>query len=530
MSKVTLKTFYVCFAILLVFFSTPALISVNISATQSVFGQNQNISNNDYPMVINDSPDSANNITNGNGQNSMANSVSENNSISKSPSEKGFTTSVIATNLSAPHNILYGPDGLLWITERIGKNITIIDPVSGTRVHTIPVPGVHQSQGQDGLMGMAFDPNYNNTHHIYVAYTYDADPSDALERLVKITRFTFDPVSGTINQPIDLISGLQGSIDHNSGRLTFGPDGKLYYTIGDQGKNQLSLYCLNIEAQTLPTAQEVADKNWTAYQGKVLRINPNGSIPQDNPVIDGVQSHIYTYGHRNPQGLAVGPNGDMYVSEHGPDSDDEVNRLISGGNYGWPYVAGYKDDNAYRYLNWSSTGKQCPNLDSNNVSEAIAAGASVSNESEFNATNFVPPVATFFTVDNNYNFSDHNCGKMAYICNPTVAPSSLKLYNSDYIPGWNGTLLMTTLKSGTIYQLSVNENGTGLTHDPVPLFHSENRYRDLAFSPDGSTMYVITDSSGPAQTIEGGGATTDLWNPGSVLVFKFIGNETSKSI
>jgi len=176
-------------------------------------------------------------------------------------------------------------------------------------------------------MGMSFDPQFNNTYHFYVVYTYDANPTEELDRQTKITRFTYDPSNNTISQPVDLISGLAGSIDHNSGRMTFGPDGKLYYTIGDQGKNQISIYCSNIEAQHLPTAQQVAAKDWDAYEGKVLRMNPDGSIPEDNPVINGVQSHVYTYGHRNHQGIAAGPSGDLYVSEHGDKSDDEISRL-----------------------------------------------------------------------------------------------------------------------------------------------------------------------------------------------------------
>ncbi|WP_415311515.1 glucose/sorbosone family PQQ-dependent dehydrogenase [Candidatus Nitrosocosmicus sp. FF01] len=443
------------------------------------------------------------------------------------PTQQGFETKVLATNLSQPHNIIYGPDDMLWITERFGKVITLVDPLNGTKVATMPVPEVHQSEGQDGLLGMALDPDFSNNHYIYVAYTYDANPGEDLERLTKITKFTFDPSTYSISEPVDLISGLQGSIDHNSGRLAFGPDGKLYYTIGDQGKNQLSLFCLDIEAQTLPTAEEVADQNWTAYQGKVLRMNTDGSIPEDNPEINGVQSHIYTYGHRNPQGLTVGPEGDLYVAEHGPNSDDEVNHLVAGGNFGWPYIAGYQDDKAYRYVNWSSAGEQCPNLNSFNITSGIAAGVSMSNESEFNAPNLIEPVVTFFTVESNYNFTDHNCGELAYICNPTVAPSSLRLYNSDTIPGWENTLLMPTLKAGKIYKLTLNDNGTALSNEPIELFHSENRYRDVAISPDGSTLFVITDSEGPAQAI-GGGATTELWNPGSVLEFKYVGENINK--
>lgn len=494
--------FRIVFVLLLM--STLPILAIEVSLVSPAMAQNQSITSISPSSLFN--------------SNDSENTTSDNTAL-KIPSQNGFNSSVLATNFSEPLNILYGPDGLLWVTERVGKTITIVDPINGSKVNSIPIPEVHQSGGQDGLLGMAFDPNFNNNHHIYVAYTYDNDSSDQLERLTKITRFTYDPASGTIDKPLDLIKGLQGSIDHNSGRMVFGNDGKLYYTIGDQGKNQLSLYCLNIEAQSLPTAEEVADQNWTAYQGKVLRINPDGSIPDDNPEINGVQSHIFTYGHRNPQGLVVGPNGDLFVAEHGPNSDDEVNHLIAGGNYGWPYVAGYKDDQAYQYINWSSAGNECPKIKYEPLNPPIDK-VTITNESAFNAANFISPVATFYTVPADYNFSEHNCGQLAYICNPTVAPSSLDLYTSDYIPGWNGTLLMTTLKAGKIFQLSLDKNGTSLSKEPVELFHSENRYRDLAFSPDGSTLYVITDSSGPAQAI-GGGATTNLWNPGSILVFKY---------
>jgi glucose/arabinose dehydrogenase len=99
--------------------------------------------------------------------------------------------------------------------------------------------------------------------------------------------------------------------------MTFGPDGKTYYTIGDQGKNQLALACLNNMAQRLPTSSQIAAKNYSTYEGKVLRMNLYESIPDDNPELNGVKSHIYTYGHRNVQGIAVGPSGDLYVVEQG---------------------------------------------------------------------------------------------------------------------------------------------------------------------------------------------------------------------
>ena len=273
----------------------------------------------------------------------------QNSTQERLPKQEGFSVNVLAANLSQPHNILYGPDNALWITERFAKNITRIDPSSGLELNSMPVPNVHQSEGQDGLMGMAFDPDFNNTNHIYVAYTYDAaDAGEELDRRTKITRFTYDAATGNITEPMDLIKGLSGSTDNNSGRMTFGQDGMLYYTIGDQGKNYLTYYCLNNQAQELPTTDQVTAQNWTAYEGKVLRMNSDGSIPDDNPMINGVQSHIFTYGHRNAQGIAVGPNGDLYIVEHGDKSDDELNLLQAGGNYGWPNIAGYQDDLTYQ--------------------------------------------------------------------------------------------------------------------------------------------------------------------------------------
>jgi PQQ-dependent dehydrogenase (s-GDH family) len=435
--------------------------------------------------------------------------------------QEGFSVNTLATNLSKPYNIIYGQDDVLWITEREGKDIVRIDPNNGTKLSNIPVPNVHQSAGQDGLMGMVFDPNFNNTNYIYVAYTYDANSGEELDLRTKITRFTYDPTTSTINNPLDLISGLSGSSDHNSGRMMFGQDGKLYYTIGDQGKNQLALFCLDNKAQKLPTAEQVAANDWSTYEGKVLRMNSDGSIPDDNPEINGVTSHIYTYGHRNAQGIAMGPNGDLYVAEHGDNSDDEINHLQSGGNYGWPYVSGYNDNKAYQYYNWSAA-ENCKDLTFNDVAPS-PPGVPISNESEFNAPNFVSPLQTFYTVDNDFNFVNNTCGEMASVCYPTVAPSSLRLYNSDVIPGWENNLFMTTLKAGKIFKIALSENGTSLTGEPKELFRSENRYRDIAFDPDGRTIYVITDVVGPVQAMKEGPITptTELWSPGSLLMFKY---------
>jgi PQQ-dependent dehydrogenase (s-GDH family) len=277
----------------------------------------------------------------------------------------------------------------------------------------------------------------------------------------------------------------------------------------------------------LPTAKQIQSQNWTAYEGKVLRMNPDGSIPKDNPVINGVRSHIFSYGHRNPQGLTIGPNGHLYVSEHGDKSDDELNRLQAGGNYGWPYVAGYQDGKAFQFANWTAA-KNCKELTWTNI-PPFPPNVPLRNESQFKSTHFVPPVQTFYTVNSDYNFSKPaGCG---YVCWPTIAPSGTHFYLGNAIPGWNGTILMTTLKSGQIFQLKLSENGTALATEPVKLFHSENRYRDLAFSPDGRTIYVITDSEGPIQAMDYGMNNASqlgtLKNPGTLLEFQYSGNTSA---
>ena len=159
----------------------------------------------------------------------------------------------------------------------------------------------------------------------------------------------------TLSKPVDVIMGLPTHDDHVGGRLVIGRDLKLYLTIGDQGSNFGANRCNANHAQDLPTMSSGQREDWSNYQGKILRINLDGSIPADNPAINGVRSHVFSYGHRNPLGLVVGPKGEIYESEHGPNTDDEVNLIEGGRNYGWPNVAGYRDGKTYVYANWSAS-------------------------------------------------------------------------------------------------------------------------------------------------------------------------------
>ncbi|MFE6865807.1 glucose/sorbosone family PQQ-dependent dehydrogenase [Kitasatospora sp. NPDC057692] len=444
-----------------------------------------------------------------------------------------FTKSVLATGLGDPYELLWGPDGQLWSTEKSGLKVTRIDPDTGetTTVLDLANEAHHTEAGQDGVLGLAFQQpdshrgadGPDGETYVYVSYTYMTDtPAEVTgeTRRLKIVRYTLDCDDHTLSSPQEILTGLPSGTDHQSARLRIGRDGKLYYTVGDQGANQLAHFCNPNWAQRLPTQEEVDQQAWFGpYQGKILRINPDGSVPDDNPAIGGVRSHVISYGHRNSQGLDFAPNGTLYQSDQGPKTDDEVNIIKPGNNYGWPYVVGWRDDRAYTYANWSASAPTpCTDLTYDDID--VPPTVPQQKETDWNGA-FVPPISTIgTTVDSGFNFRDPKCaeGGLYFICYPTVAPSSLTYYAKDGVPGWKDSLLLTTLKDGSVFRLKVAPDG-GAAGEPERIWTTQNRYRAIALSPDGRTVYVATDSAGPVRDVDTGAPTTELENPGSILAF-----------
>jgi aldose sugar dehydrogenase len=505
-------------------------------------------------------------------------------------SADGFAMRPIAQGLEAPLEVLEGPDGFLWVTERIGKRVTRINPETGEKRVAITIWEAHQSSGQDGVLGMVFHPEFlqgTGNDYVYLSYTYvptdtstevmtdttgleesqeltstegtgdsetvtgtegtgeqgpaaedqptentgeqgpeAEDPESANAALnfrrVKIVRYTYDSENEILIDPVDLLTNLPGSSDHNSAKFVFSPDNTLFYSIGDQGNNQFDRFCLPIRAQDLPTAEQVSASDWSTYVGKILRLNLDGSIPDDNPTINGVKSHIYSYGHRNVQGLALSPDGMLYASEHGPKTDDEINVILPGMNYGWPHVSGYQDDMAYVYGNWSAA-ENCQGLTFSNFE--IPESVPVEQESDWSDPNFMPPIYTFGTVPNDYDFQIDICDPNFNRCWPTVAPTGIEVYTpSDTIPDWPASLLVNALKTGSVFRLELSTDGMSVVGDAIPQFKTINRYRDISISPGGSTFYVITDSEGITQG-SFGLPTSALEYPGSLLEFRYVGGE-----
>lgn len=199
------------------------------------------------------------------------------------------------------------------MTERSGKKATRVDPRTGAKstVPDLTEKAVHTEGAQDGVLGPARRPDLlkdEGRDCVYASYTYDSNTSPAeVDQRLRIDRCTYDSRTGTLGEPKNPISGLASGSDHQSARLRHGPDGTPYYTIGDQGADQLQHYCEPNRAQRLPTKEEIESKARIAYRGKTLRLNPeDGSIPADNPVLGGVRSHVWAYGFRDSRGLDSG--------------------------------------------------------------------------------------------------------------------------------------------------------------------------------------------------------------------------------
>jgi len=439
---------------------------------------------------------------------------------------------VVASGLADPFQVVWGPDEYLWITERTAGRITRVRPTDGSMSAAITIAEVLQGDGGIGLLGMALDPSLlkgAGGDFVYVVHTYDADPKpDRIDRRTKVSRWTYDAGAHTLGSPRDILTNLPAGNDHQGGRIVFGPDRKLYVSIGDQGANQLANYCNPNHAQDLPTAAQVEARDWSMYAGKILRLNLDGSIPADNPVLDGVRSHVYSYGHRNPQGLVFAPDGKLYESEHGPNTDDEVNLIRAGKNYGWPNVAGYRDDSGYGYANWSaSKGVPCQSLVYTPWPD-VPPSVPVQKETEWNHPDFTPPLQTFHTVPTGFDFRDPRCaeGEMYFQCWPTVAPSSLAVYSSkNGIPGWDHSLLLPSLKHGTVYRIPLNDDGTSVVGNPDDhmQFRTVNRYRDVAVRPDGLAVFVATDVAGSPTIDLSGHPTRKVEHSGAILEFLYTG-------
>jgi len=222
-----------------------------------------------------------------------------------------FTVQAVATNLQVPWSMAFAPDGRLFVTERPGR-VRILDLASGRSDLALTLDDVF-TESEAGLLGLALDPDFAQTRLVYLYYSARRSSGGAVNRVVR-----YREAGSTLGQPAVLLDNIPAAAIHDGGRLRFGPDGLLYITAGDAANAAL--------------AQDLG-----SLAGKILRLNRDGSTPRTNPF----SSPIYSYGHRNPQGLDWHPaTGDLWASEHGNIGNDEINVIEAGANFGWPTIQG----------------------------------------------------------------------------------------------------------------------------------------------------------------------------------------------
>ncbi len=322
-----------------------------------------------------------------------------------------YTTRTVLSNLRAPWEIVWGPDGNIYMTEFNGR-ISRVDP--DQQVQTVlleRVPNLHNS-GEAGLLGMTLAPDFETSREMFVAYTYRTGQNVRL----KVSRFNVE--DDTLSNQTDIIADINGAGVHNGCRLMFGTDGYLYVTTGDASNGSL--------------AQQLGVLN-----GKVLRLTRDGAPAPGNPW----NSEVWSIGHRNAQGLALGPNGLLYSSEHGASSDDEINIIERGRNYGWPTVEGFCDE----------------------VTE------------------------TTFCADSNVK------EPIGIVWTPTIAPGQLIYYNGDLFPQWKHHLLLCGMKDRSIVDLPLNEARTMVTGQSNIIKDTYGRTRAICQSPQGRIFFCSSN-------------------------------------
>ena len=226
-----------------------------------------------------------------------------------------FVVSTLVSGLDTPWDLAWGPDGMIWVSERGGR-ISRVDPSSGTR--TIAGTIAVSQSGEGGLMGIAFHPDFARERVLYAMHTY----SSSAGTQNKLVRVHWD--GRALGAPETLLEGIPGGGIHNGSRIAVGPDRMLYVSTGDAGSADIA-------------------QDRSSLGGKVLRLTLDGKPAPGNPF----DNATWSYGHRNGQGLVFHPTtGVLYETEQGPSDNDEVNVIRRGANYGWPQVHGQCDDDS----------------------------------------------------------------------------------------------------------------------------------------------------------------------------------------
>lgn len=324
----------------------------------------------------------------------------------------------LVDNLDDPWGMDFLPDGRLLVTEQSGR-LQLISPDSFQATPVANVPATIEA-GQGGLMDVLVHPEFATNQWVYLSYTVESDGKYS----TRVSRARLRDAALHDLEPLFTAQPFYKQKRHFGSRLVLA-DGYLFITVGDRGNRDL--------AQSLAT-----------HNGKVIRLTESGDVPADNPFIAtaGALPEIYSYGHRNPQGMARHPvDGSIWVAEHGPQGGDEVNRVRAGANYGWPLIT---------YGEEYGGGK-------------IGQGS--------RAEGMEQPIVYWV---------------------PSIGTGGIDFYTGDYYPNWRPSLLVSGLRLTRIARLELD--GEGLGQETKLLADLGMRIRDVQVGPDG-LVYALAAGS-----------------------------------
>ena len=345
------------------------------------------------------------------------------------PPPGGARLTELNHDLASPWSLAFLPDGRMLVTEKAGRLRRLSADGRTIEAEISGVPAV-VAAGQGGLLDIALDPDHANNHWLYLSYS---EPGSGTEAGLSGTAVARAHLMGNQLQELRVIyrqvPKVSGS-GHFGSRFAFARDGTLFISLGERQKGS--------PAQDLSSSL-----------GKVVRIRTDGSIPPDNPSLgNGARPEIWSYGHRNPQDIAVHPStGELWVIEHGPQGGDELNHVQRGGNHGWPLVS-------YGCPYGSPVGDGC----------RIGGGT--------HAPNYVEPVS--------------------YWVPTSTAPSSLLFYTGAGFPEWRGNAFVGALAGQTLWRVVLNGASEVSRSEPLKGTLNE-RVRSVRQGPDG-WIYLLTDN------------------------------------
>ncbi|TKB43999.1 PQQ-dependent sugar dehydrogenase [Thalassotalea mangrovi] len=334
--------------------------------------------------------------------------------------QSGYQAVLVADGIDIPWGMVQLPNGDLLVTEREGK-IKIIRDGKLLEQTVSGLPDIH-NYGQGGLLDIALDPNYEDNGWLY--FTYSTKQGEAIN--TALMRAKLQDLNLVDKQLLYKAEGNSDKRQHFGSRIVFDKNGDLFFSIGDRGMRDENPQDLSLDS------------------GKIYRIKADGSIPADNPFVDSKDAKpaIYSYGHRNPQGMAMDPaTGNIWATEHGPKGGDEVNLIRDGRNYGWP---------------------------------VISYGVN------YSGTSFTELTEKEGMEQPKINWT------------PSLAPSGLTFVSSDKYPQWQGKMLAGSMKFNYLVLISVDGDKVV---SQEKLFKDVGRVRNVYQAPDGF-IYLGIDGQG----------------------------------